>query len=69
MFLDGDVGVVSPDGHTVTLTACGLTNYDVIRYGEFPVGGPTDIGRMQMQRVAGRGFRITDFRPSDPPPG
>lgn len=62
VYLAGDVGTRSPDGQTATLTACDLRSYSALD-GTLPVGGPTAVGRVQMLRLHGNGYVITDFQP------
>jgi hypothetical protein len=61
-YLKGEIAVVSPDGQTASLTACALRWSSFIT-GPMPAPGPDSPGRMQLRRVAGQGFEITDYRP------
>jgi hypothetical protein len=60
--LRGDVATVSPDGETATVTGCGLRWYSPLT-GDLPDAGPPSPGRMQLRRVLGIGYEITDYRP------
>jgi hypothetical protein len=58
----GELAEVSPDGQTATLTACGL-RWASFLTGPMPAPGPASPGRMQLRRVQGQGFEITEYRP------
>ena len=58
----GDVATVSPDRETATVAGCGLRWFSPIE-GDEPPAGPTSPGRMQLRRVLGTGYQITDYRP------
>ncbi len=60
--LRGEVSTVSPDRETATVAGCGLRWYSPIN-GEQPAAGPPSPGRMQLRRVLGVGYEITDYRP------
>lgn len=60
--LFGDLATVSPDRETATVTGCGLRSSSPID-GAQPDAGPPSPGRMQLRRVLGVGYEITDYRP------
>lgn len=60
--LRGDTSTVSPDRETATVTGCGLTWVSPLD-GLQPAPGPADVGRMELRRVLGQGYEITDYRP------
>jgi hypothetical protein len=60
--LNGDTATVSPDRETATIAGCELRWYSPID-GTEPAAGPPSPGRMQLRRVLGLGYEITDYRP------
>lgn len=58
----GDVSTLSPDREFATVTGCGLRWFSPLDGAE-PAAGPTSTGRMQLRRVLGLGYEITDYRP------
>ncbi|MHA6631887.1 hypothetical protein ACU61A_41195 [Pseudonocardia sichuanensis] len=58
----GDVSTVSPDRETATVAGCGLRWFSPVDGAE-PPAGPASPGRMQLRRVLGLGYEITDYRP------
>lgn len=60
--LFGDVSTVSPDREFATVAGCGL-RWSSPLDGAEPDAGPTSPGRMQLRRVLGLGYEITDYRP------
>lgn len=60
--LHGDTFTVSPDRETATVTGCRLRWYSALT-GDLPDAGPPSPGRMQLRRVLGTGYEITDYQP------
>jgi len=60
--LAGVTTTLSPDRETATVTGCSLTWYSPID-GVHPAAGPASPGRMQLHRVLGQGYQITDYGP------
>ncbi len=60
--LAGVTTTTAPDRETATVTGCALTWYSPIN-GVHPAAGPASPGRLQLHRVLGQGYHITDYQP------